>query len=227
MLALILLTGAQLPAALPGPYFMPEVWCGVLIAASLACYAIDRRMLAIAFGLAALVVRELAAPYCLVCGAFAIYERRWRETCIWTIGAFAYATFYTWHLAQVVPLIETNARAHSHGWLQLGGAAFVISLVQMNAYLLLLPQWLSALYLVLALVGFASMSEGWGRIAAWTACLFLLAFGFVGQPFNQYWGAVIAPLFAFGAAQGTAALVDVCRAARLPLAPTWSEGDPT
>jgi hypothetical protein len=120
-------------------------------------------------------------------------------------------------------MIESNARAHSDGWLQLGGAAFVISLVQMNAYLLLLPQWARALYLVLALLGFASMAEGWGRRAAWAACLYTLAFGVAGQAFNQYWGSVIAPLFCFGAAQGLAALIDVCRAARLPLAPTWSE----
>jgi hypothetical protein len=124
-----------------------------------------------------------------------------------------------------VPLIETNARAHSEGWLQLGGAAFVISLLQMNAYLLLLPQWVSAIYLVLALLGFASMAAPWGHRAAWAACLYTLAFGVVGQEFNQYWGSVIAPLFCFGAAQGVAALIDVCRAARVPLAPTWSRED--
>jgi hypothetical protein len=204
---------------------MPEVWCGVLIAASLACYGTGRTGIAVALGLAALFVRELAAPYCVVCGILAIHQRRWLEVKGWVVGAISYAAFYAWHLTQVVPLIESSARAHSEGWLQLGGAAFVISLVQMNAYLLLLPQWVSALYLVLALLGFASMGEGWGRRAAWTACLYTLAFGVGGQAFNQYWGSVIAPLFCFGAAQGAAALVDVCRAARLPLAPTWSQED--
>jgi hypothetical protein len=224
---LLLLIGALLPVALAGPYYMPEVWCGVLIAASLAFYGTQRTGLAVALGLAALFVRELAAPYCVVCALLASQERRWQEVKAWVVGAIAYSAFYAWHLTQVVPLIESNARAHSEGWLQLGGAAFVISLVQMNAYLLLLPQWVSAIYLVLALLGFASMASLWGRRAAWVACLYTLAFGVVGQEFNQYWGSVIAPLFCFGAAQGLAALVDVCRAARLPLAPTWSQEDVT
>jgi hypothetical protein len=220
---LVLLIGALLPVALAGPYLMPEVWCGVLIAASLACYGVERMGWAVALGLAALFVRELAAPYCVVCTLFALHDRRWLEVKAWVVGAIGYAAFYAWHLTQVVPLIDSNARAHQEGWLQLGGAAFVISLVQMNAYLLLLPQWVSALYLVLALLGFASMAEGWGRRAAWAACLYTLSFGVLGQDFNQYWGSVIAPLFCFGAAQGLAALIDVGRAARLPLAPSWSE----
>jgi hypothetical protein len=222
---LVLLIGALLPVALDGPYLMPEVWCGVLIAASVACYGVERRSWAVALGLFALFVRELAAPYCVVCGLFALHERRWLEVKAWVVGAIGYAAFYAWHLTQVVPLIDSNARAHDEGWLQMGGAAFVISLVQMNSYLLLLPQWVSAIYLVIALVGFASMAEGWGRRAAWAACLYTLSFGVLGQEFNQYWGSVITPLFCFGAAQGVAALVDVVRAARLPLAPTWSEED--
>ncbi|MEX2141867.1 MAG: hypothetical protein WD894_21555 [Pirellulales bacterium] len=213
---LLFLTGALLPVALPGPYVMSEVWCGVLLAASLVCYGIDRKGFAVACGLAALFVRELAAPYCLVCGFFAMGERRWKEVGGWLAGALAYAGFYAWHVSQVLPLIEADARTHAEGWLQLGGAAFVISLVQMNVYLLLLPQWLSAIYLLVALLGFAALDGAWGRRAAWAACVYVLAFGFVGQPFNQYWGAVIAPLFCFGAGQGMAAIVDLWRAARLP-----------
>jgi hypothetical protein len=214
LLALVFLSGALLPVALPGPYLMSEVWCGVLIAASLVCYGIKRHGAAVGCALCALFVRELAAPYCLVCGLIAIGERRWKEVGGWMAGAFAYAGFYAWHISQVLPLIEIDGRAHAEGWLQFGGAAFVISLVQMNVYLLLLPQWISAVYLLVALLGFAAMDGGWERRAAWTACAYVLAFGFVGQPFNQYWGAVIAPLFCYGAAQGIAAFLDLWRAAR-------------
>jgi hypothetical protein len=124
-----------------------------------------------------------------------------------------------------LPLIDPLARAHTGGWLQFGGAAFVISLVQMNAFLLLLPQWLSAIYLILALLGFVALEDGWGRRAAWAGCVFTLALGIVGHPFNQYWGSVIAPLFALGAAQGVAAILDLLRAARLPTRATWSSKD--
>ena len=216
LVTLIFLSGALLPVALPGPYVMSEVWCGVLLAASLVCYGIDRRGAAVILGIAALFTRELAAPYCLVCGLVAIGERRWREVVGWLAGALGYAVFYAWHISQVLPLIEVDARTHAEGWLQFGGAAFVISLVQINIYLLLSPQWISAIYLVVALVGFAAMDGAWGRRAAWAACTYVFLFGFFGQPFNQYWGAVIAPLFCFGAAQGVAAIVDLIRAARLP-----------
>jgi hypothetical protein len=236
LLTLVFLSGALLPVALPSPYVMSEVWCGVLIAASLACYGVERREAAVICGLSALFVRELAAPYCLVCGLIAIGERRWKEVAGWLAGGLAYAGFYAWHISQVLPLIDVDGRAHTQGWLQFGGAAFVISLVQMNVYLLLLPQWISAVYLLVALVGFAAMESGWERRAAWSACVYVLAFGFLGQPFNQYWGAIIAPLFCFGAAQGIAAFLDLWHAARFSgIAPfqgrsnvaTALEGGPT
>jgi hypothetical protein len=214
LLTLVFLSGALMPVVLPGPYLMSEVWCGVFLAASLAGYGVQRRGAAVVCGLSALFVRELAAPYCLVCGLIAIGERRWKEVGGWLAGGLAYAGFYAWHISQVLPLIDVDGRAHAEGWLQFGGAAFVISLVQMNVYLLLLPQWISAVYLLVALVGFAAMDSGWGKRAAWTACVYVLAFAFIGQPFNQYWGAVIAPLFCLGAAQGVAGLLDLWRAAR-------------
>jgi hypothetical protein len=213
--AMIFLTGALMPAVLAGPCLMTEVWCGVLLAASLVCYGLERRGAAVGCGVAALFVRELAAPYCLVCGLIAIRERRWPEVAGWSAGAIAYAVFYAWHLSNVLPLIDADAISHDEGWLQFGGAAFVISLVQMNVYLLLLPQWISAVYLVLALLGFSALDGAWGARAAWTACAYLLAFGFFGQPFNQYWGSVMAPLFCFGAAMGVAAVVDLWRAAAI------------
>jgi hypothetical protein len=227
LLTLLFLIGAVLSVALRGAYIMPEVWCGVLIAASLVCYGIERRGLAVLLGVAALFLRELAAPYCVVCALFALSQRRWSEVRDWALGAVAYATFYAWHLTQILPLIDPGARGHSEGWLQFGGAAFVISLVQMNVFLLLLPQWVSAIYLILALLGFTALESDWGRRAAWTACAFSLFFGVVGQPFNQYWGSVFAPLFALGAAHGVAATVDLLRAARLPTHATWSSKDAT
>jgi hypothetical protein len=225
VVALLLLTGGLMPVLLEGAYIMPEVWSGVLIALSLLCYGIARPGFAVVFGLLALFVRELAAPYCVVCGLLALGERRWKEFAAWAAGAVAYAAFYAWHVREVLPLIEPDAVAHSEGWLQFGGAAFVISLVQMNIYLLLLPQWLSAIYLVIAMLGFTGWQGAWGQRAAWTACVYVLTFAFIGQPFNQYWGALLAPLFCLGAAQGFAALRDVWNASRVPLTPSWSEDD--
>jgi hypothetical protein len=61
----------------------------VLIAASLVFYGVGRTWWAVAMGLAALFVRELAAPYCVVCALFALHERRWPEVKAWVVGAVA------------------------------------------------------------------------------------------------------------------------------------------
>ena len=65
---------------------------------------------------------------------------------------------------------------------------FVISIAQMNAYLLLLPQWVTAIYLTAALVGLAGWNTPLGTRIGLAVCLYLMAFAAVGQSFNQYWG---------------------------------------
>ncbi len=220
-LCLIFLSGAVMPGMLKGAFIMPEVWSGLFIGLSLCFYAFERRAAAVLFGIAAIFFREFAAPYCLVCLALAAFERRRGEVLGWIVGFAAYAAFYAWHISQVLPLMSPDGLAHTGTWLQFGGAAFVLSLVQMNAYLLLLPQWVTALFLALALVGFAGWQSAWGKRAGFAACAYLAAFGIVGYDFNQYWGSTIAPLLAFGAAQGPRAVLDLVkqstiRAARTP-----------
>ena len=190
---------------------MPEVWSGLFIGLSLCFYAFERRAGGVLFGIAALFFRELAAPYCLVCLALAAFERRRGEVLGWIAGFAAYTAFYAWHISHVLPLMSPDGLAHTGTWLQFGGAAFVLSLVQMNAYLLLLPQWVTALFLALALVGFAGWQSTWGKRAGFAACAYLAAFGIVGYDFNQYWGSMIAPLLAFGATQGPRAIIDLVK----------------
>ena len=209
----VLLTGALLPCVLGDLFVMPEIWSGVLIALSAAAYGTERRRLGVVVGLAALVVRELAAPYCLVCVLLAATERRRGELAAWAIGFAVYAIGYTVHLSHVLPLIHATDIAHPNSWMRFGAAGFVISTVQMNVYLLLLPQWVTALYLALALLGFAAWNTPSGRRATLAAAAYLVAFAVVGHDFNQYWGSMVAPLFCFGAARGAVALVPLVRTA--------------
>ncbi len=74
-----MLVGGTLPCYLPNLYVMHEVWAGALIAASVLAYGLRRPAWGVAAGAAALFVRELAAPYCLLCLLMAIAGRRWRE----------------------------------------------------------------------------------------------------------------------------------------------------
>jgi hypothetical protein len=210
----LLLVGALMPCWLPRIYVMPVVWAGVLIVLSWCCFAIEKPRWGVGLGIAALFVRELALPYCVVGVGLAVFNRRWREAWLWLAGFLAYGVFYAWHVFEVLSLVGPNDRAHAEGWLQFGGAAFVISLAQMNAFLLLLPQWVTAIFLPLAMLGFASWNTAAGRRAGFTACAFVILFAFVGQPFNQYWGSLFAPLLCLGAAQAPAALGDLVRGVR-------------
>ncbi|HTQ40822.1 MAG TPA: hypothetical protein VMJ32_17510 [Pirellulales bacterium] len=210
----LMMSGALLPGWLEQIYVMPVVWGGILICLSICAYGLDRPGWGVAFGLAAVVLRELAASYCVICLLLALYDRRWREALAWVIGLAAFLAFYAWHALHVMTLVQPGDHAHTTSWLQFGGASFVIAIAQMNAYLLLLPQWVSAIYLPLAMLGFAGWNTATGRRAGLTACGFVIFFAFIGQPFNQYWGSLIAPLLTLGAAQAPTAISDLFRRSR-------------
>ncbi len=169
-----------MPCWLEEIYVMPVVWAGVLILLSICAYAIGRPGWGVICGLAALFVRELAAPYAIVCLIAGPAPAALARSVAWLIGLAAYGAFYLWHARQAMALVGPNDLAHAGGWLQFGGAAFVISIAQMNAFLLLLPQWVTALLLPLAILGFAGWNTPTGLRAGSTVCVFLTMFAFFG-----------------------------------------------
>jgi hypothetical protein len=213
VLAGVLMFGAVMPCFLGELYVMPVLWAGVLIVLSVCAYAAGRWPLGFGLALAALAQRDLAGPYCALCALLAAVQGRRREVIAWGVALVAYAVLFGLHVHAVRGLVRPGDLAHEQGWLNFGGAAFVLSLVQMNAYLLVAPQWLSALYFVAAMLGLAAWNDPRGRHVVLAACLYVALFAFVGQPFNQYWGSLIAPLLALGAARGPAVLLALCRAA--------------
>jgi hypothetical protein len=194
-------------------FVSPGLWAGVFVALSICAYGVGRPGWGVAAGLLAVFFRDLALPYCVLAAGLAYREKRPRELLAWILGLAAWAAFFAWHAAQVAPRVGPDAQAHHAGWVQFGGLAFVISTVQMNAYLLLLPQWVTALYFAAAMFGFAGWHTAWGQRVGLTVCLFVLAFGCVGHDFNQYWGSLVAPLMCFGVARFPAALRDLSSAA--------------
>jgi len=218
-LGMVALSGALLPVVLGDLFVMPVLWSGVCIALSLAAFGTKRPTVGVVAGLTALFLRELAAPYCLICLAMALWQRRRTEAIGWLAGFAVYGIYYAVHIVCVLPRIGAHDVAHSQGWMCFGAAGFVVSTAQMNAYLLLLPQWMTAAYLAIAMLGFAGWKSNSGQRAAWTAAIYVAAFAMAGHDFNQYWGSMIAPLLAFGVARAPAALRDLLAAARLPLSP--------
>ncbi len=209
VLAALLIFTAVMPCFLPRVYVMPMLWAAVLIGLSLCAYAANWRLAAVALGLAALAMRDLAGLYCWIAAIMAVRDRQWKELGSWCLGFAIYAIFFWLHAIQVAAFKPALAIAHDGSWLQLGGAAFVIALAQVNSVLLSIPQPFAAIYLALALLGLASIRDPALARIALTTCAYVILFAFVGHPFNQYWGALIAPMLAIGVALSPGALHDL------------------
>jgi hypothetical protein len=212
----VLLICPVLPCFQGNVFVLSEVWAGIFIAVSLAAYGVNRRFLGATMGLAALFFRELALPYCVIGLALALWERRPKESFVWIVGIAGWAVFYGLHCWKVSHLITATAEAHKDGWFRFGGMTFVIAVAQMNACLVLLPVWITVVFFVLAIIGFAGWRSEWGRRITLAACTYIAAFSIVGNDFNRYWGLLIAPLFCYGAVNAPRALADLWRAAKLP-----------
>jgi len=64
------------------------------------------------------------------------------------------------------------------------------------------------------LLGLAAWRGGIGARLSLTAGAYVAAFAMVGQPFNDYWGLMYAPMLAFGFAAAPAVLRDLFSAIR-------------
>jgi hypothetical protein len=113
----------------------------------------------------------------------------------------------------VLSLIGPADRAYPEGWLQFGGLGFDLGTATFNGLFLLLPVWVTALYLPLALLGLCGWSaKGAARMAAAVLGLLVL-FACFGKPDNLYWGSMYTPLLALGLPWALPALRDLWAAA--------------
>ena len=90
-----LLMGTMVPiiAFRPAGIVMAEYWAGMLLALALAFYHFRWWTAAACCGVVAIFVRELAVPFGVVCGLFALSERRHREGAVWVVGGLAYVAY--------------------------------------------------------------------------------------------------------------------------------------
>ena len=209
------ISGAVLPCLLDEVFIMPEVWAGVLIGLSAAAYGTERNRLGCLAALAALLVRELAAPWCLVCLVFDVRARGRRAAAVWAVGFAVYAALYALHLGQVLPRIAAERRG-SGARLGPFRRSRLLDFDRADEHLAAAgPAVAGGLYLAVALVGAAGWSSPAGKRIAWGVVLYAVAFSVAGQAINQYWGSLTAPLFALSAAAAPAGLARLWRAANL------------
>jgi hypothetical protein len=192
--------------------FLQESWAGALIALSVCASALECWPVAVASGLAALAFRELALLPCLLGLLMALRRHRWAESSAWLAGLVAYAILMRLHLAEVTRHLRPGD--FSRGWLAMGGARFLVQTCKWSPLLIALPDWLVALVLPFVLLGLA----GWRGDSATRVALivfgYMAIFSIAGHPFNDYWGAIFAPLLAFGLMAAPDCVRDLARALR-------------
>ncbi len=212
LIGIPLLFGALSACWMEPLYYLTELWAGVFIALSLCCYATNRSAMGVVAGLSALFLRELSLLYVLISLGFALARRRWTEAAAWISGLALYAVFLGFHIHSVSQLIRPDDFAQPEGWVRFGGTAFIIGTAHLNALILLQPQWVAAVYFGLAMLGFAGWNNTVGQRFALVVSTYVITFSVIGLYYNQYWGAMYAPLLCFGAARAPASLRDLWKA---------------
>jgi hypothetical protein len=212
VIAVITVMGALATAVKPHAVVASEVWSGALIAASICGYYAGLWAPAAILGVAAVFLRELAAPYCLACGVLAIASRRRNETVVWIVGGLAYCVYFVLHMAQVWAHQQPGDLSHVDSWFRWNGVAFTVATVNVSGWLVDRSASVTMAYIALGLAGMASPNVP-AQVRASLAAYFVV-FAFAGQPFNFYWGWITAPLWAFSAAHGFEGIVELWRRAR-------------
>ena len=210
----VLLGGAILPCVLSDLYVSPLLWSSVFLSLSICAYSWNQRWLVLLLGLAAVVFREFALLYCVLMAVIAGRNRHLRELVGWIVVIAIFAGFLVFHILQVKHYQDVPDVADTSHWLELNGLPAIIGMTQMNGFLLLLPQWVSAIYLASSILGFVDWRSSLGNRMSLTVGAFLLVFMIVGKDVNQYWGVMFAPLLCFGAARAPMALRRLIRAAK-------------
>jgi len=195
--SLIVLATGIVPAIVPQAYPLHEVWAGLLIALSLAVRRPNAWIVAVILGVAAAIIRELAAAYLLAMMVMAFKDGCRKEAVAWAIGLVIFAATLAVHAHDVNALV-TPVDPASPSWLRIGGWSFVLQTTQWNLLLDAAPRWVGVILVPLALAGLTGRRDDLGRRVMLVVFGYVAAFIFVGRDNNSYWGLMIAPLWPLG-----------------------------
>jgi hypothetical protein len=193
---MVLATGIA-PAIVPQAWPLHEVWAGLLIALSLAVRRPNAWIVAVILGIAAAIIRELAAAYLLAMMVMAFKDGWRKEAAAWAIGLAIFVAALAVHAHNVNPLV-TPADPASPSWLRIGGWSFVLQTTQWNLLIEAAPRWVGAIVVPLALAGLTGRRDDLGQRVMLVVFGYVAAFIFVGRDNNSYWGLMIGPLWPLG-----------------------------
>ena len=200
-LAAAVAIGANVGMLTGDPMIIHERWAGLFLTLALAARVGRREQWAwpLALAGAALAVRELALPFVLLSLAFAIHERRWRETLAWTALIAMFGALLALHLHFVAAEARPGDLA-SQGWWALGGPKMALTALVDSSPLQYLLFPFAAVLAVLPLAGWLTLGGREGRFCVALFGGYALMVALFARPDNFYWGAIIQPAWFVGAA---------------------------
>lgn len=189
-----------------------EIWAGVLITLALALYEPQRFWPALITIFAAVMIRETALPFALLFGVLALWHKRWREALAWAGVMLCFGLVLWFHYLNV-SAVTTLADPTSPGWTRFGGWLNYITAMRDTSALRVLPGWLSAIVVPLALLGWASWRSPTGLRGSLLLSGYALMLMIFGRADNFYWGLLSAPLLLLGLIFLPRALLDLIHSA--------------
>lgn len=185
-LSLLLMTGPDL-------VYVHEIWAGALIVLSVSLRTNRRWVASVLVGLAATLIRELAVPYLAVMLVMAWRDGRRREAAGWAVACIGWAGFYGLHALRVMDLVPASALG-SPGWLAFEGWPLFVEMIRSTSFLVLLPFWVAAVAVPLALLGWWSAGTRFGICVALMVTGYAAAFMVIGRADTVYWGFMLTAL---------------------------------
>lgn len=176
-----------------------EAWGATLVALALAIHRPERWLPSVVIALIAALTRELAIPFLLVMGFWALIEKRRAEAATWAGALIIAAAALALH-AHAIGQIVTAADPVSPGWSGAGGWPFVVSMLAKTSALALVPAWFAAALIPFAFLGWVLCAHPAARRASLWLAGMMFAFALFGRPDNFYWGLMLAPVLPIGLA---------------------------
>ncbi len=211
-IAMILLLGGMVAFLQAGLVLFHEIWAGLFVALSLALRRPGRWLESVAFGLAAVLIRETAVPYLALMAVFAFAEGGRREAMAWLASLVVIAVVLTLH-AHAVSLVVRPLDPQSPGWAGLLGIGFVVRAIISATALSLFPLAFAAPLAGIALFGWTAWHDPLAlRLSALLAGYTILL-GLFGRLDTFYWVLLVAPLWLVGLVFAVDGVRDLVRAA--------------
>ena len=212
VVAMVLLAGGMIAFVQSDLAYFHEIWAGLFLALSLGLWRPNRWIEAVAFGLAAVLIRETAAPYLAIMGVLAWLGGRPREAVAW-VGAIAVLGLALALHAHAVGQVVRPLDPASPGWAGMLGFGFFVKTMAISTALDLAPLWLAAPLVALALFGWSAWRDPVGIRALALFAAYAAILGLFGRSDTFYWGLLVAPTLLVGLAFVPDGLRDLIAAA--------------